>query len=145
MHKFFYGYRLHFSWVYKVCTESIQPCIRKIETFIEEDTRYKKHRTQDNDASVRFKVGTLGTSHSFPNHHQLPCCIFLNLIDSLKSLPFQRWFYFWEKPEVAGGQTWAGGVLSHLGDLMFHKKTLHKIWCMSRHVVVMKLSIASCP
>ena len=32
----------------------------KIETFIEEDTRYKKHCTQDNDASVPFKVGTLG-------------------------------------------------------------------------------------
>ena len=34
--------------------------IWKIETFIEEDTRYKKHRTLDNDASVPFKVGTLG-------------------------------------------------------------------------------------
>ena len=31
----------------------------KIETFIEEDTRHKKC-TQDNDASVPFKVGTLG-------------------------------------------------------------------------------------
>ena len=33
----------------------------------------------------------LGTSHSSPNLHQLPQCIFLNLIDGLKSLPFQRW------------------------------------------------------
>ena len=32
----------------------------KIETFIEEDTRYKKHCTKDKDASVPFKVGTLG-------------------------------------------------------------------------------------
>ena len=31
----------------------------KKETFIEEDTRYKKHCTQDNDASVSFKVVTL--------------------------------------------------------------------------------------
>ena len=31
-----------------------------IETFTEEDTRYKKCCTQDNDASVPFKVGTLG-------------------------------------------------------------------------------------
>ena len=32
----------------------------KIETFLEEDTRYKKHYTKDNDTSVHFKVGTLG-------------------------------------------------------------------------------------
>ena len=31
-----------------------------IETFIEEDTRYKKYCTWDNDASVPFKGGTLG-------------------------------------------------------------------------------------
>ena len=30
----------------------------KIETLIEEDPRYKKHSTQDNDTSVPFKVGT---------------------------------------------------------------------------------------
>ena len=57
------------------------------ETFIEEDTKYKKHCTQDNGALVPFKVGT---SHSSPNCHQLPCYIFLNLINHLKSLPFQR-------------------------------------------------------
>ena len=34
--------------------------IWKIETFIEEDTRYKKHYTQDYNASAPFKVGTLG-------------------------------------------------------------------------------------
>ena len=32
----------------------------------------------------------LGTSHSSPDCHQLPHRIFLNLIDSLISLPFQR-------------------------------------------------------
>ena len=61
----------------------------------------------------------LGTSHSSPNHHQLPCYIFLNLIDDLKSLPFQRWFWFGEKSEVTGYQIWAVGGLGHLGDLMF--------------------------
>ena len=34
--------------------------IRKIETFIKEGARHKNHCTQDNDASVPFKVGTLG-------------------------------------------------------------------------------------
>ena len=48
----------------------------------------------------------LGTSHSSPNCHQLPHCIFLNLIDNLKFLPFQMWFYLWKKPEVLGHQIW---------------------------------------
>ena len=67
----------------------------------------------------------LGTSHSSPNCHQLPHCIFLNLINGLKS---QGWFQFWEKPEVPGHQIWVVGGLSHLGNLMFHQKALHKTW-----------------
>ena len=35
----------------------------------------------------------LRTSHSSPNHHQLSHCIFLNLIDGLKSLPFLFYFF----------------------------------------------------
>ena len=54
----------------------------------------------------------LGTSHSSPNPHQLPCCIFLNLINGLPSLPFQRWFQFWEKQEVAGHWIWLYGAES---------------------------------
>ena len=92
-----------------------------------------------------FQSRHLGTSHSSPNLHQLPHCIFLNLINGLKSLPFQRWFSFWVKPEVAGHQIWAVGGLSHLGDLMFCQKILHKTWCMRGSIVVMKLLITSCP
>ena len=85
----------------------------------------------------------LGTSHSSPNCHQLPHCIFLNLIDSLKSIPFQRWFYFGEKPEVTGHPIWAVEGLNHLGDLKFWQKTLHETWCMNGCIVVMKLPILS--
>ena len=35
--------------------------------------------------------------------------------------------------------------LSHLGDLIFHQKTLHETWHMSRCVVVVKVPITSCP
>ena len=35
--------------------------------------------------------------------------------------------------------------LHHLGDLMFHQKTLHERWCMSGHTVVTKLPITGCP
>ena len=69
----------------------------------------------------------LGTSHSSPIHHQLPCDIFLNLTNGLKSLPFQRWFYFWEKTEVARCQICAVAGLSHLADLMFLQRTLHSV------------------
>ena len=67
----------------------------------------------------------LRASHNFPNCHQLPHCILLNLINGLKSRLFQS-FSFWEKPEVTGHQIWAVAGLSHLGDLMFLKKTLHE-------------------
>ena len=38
----------------------------KIETFIEEDTKYKKHCTEDNDISVPFRLGTLGPHTVLP-------------------------------------------------------------------------------
>ena len=44
--------------IYKVCPEGIQPCNMKNRDFYW--WRYKKHRTKDIDASVLFKVGTLG-------------------------------------------------------------------------------------
>ena len=56
------------------------------------------------------------------NPHRLLHHIFLNLIDGLKSYPFQGWFKFWEKPEISGHQIWAVGGLNHLGDLMFCPK-----------------------
>ena len=33
-------------------------------------------------------------------------------------------------------QIWVVGGLSHLGDLMFWQKTLHKTWCISRSVLM---------
>ena len=97
--------------------------IWKIETFIEEDTRYKKHCTQDNDASVPFKVGTLGPHTVLPI--TISCPVILSWISSMvwNLFSFKGDFSFGEKPEVTGHQTMAIGRLSHLGDLMFHQKT----------------------
>ena len=50
-----------------------------------------------------LQIRHLGTSHGSPNYHQIPQHIFLNLINSLKSLTFKRWFKFREKAEVTGG------------------------------------------
>ena len=44
----------------------------------------------------------LGTSHSSPSHLQLPHCIFLNLIDDLKSLPFKGDFSFGKSQKSQG-------------------------------------------
>ena len=49
--------------------------IGKMETFIEEDIRYKKHCTQDNDIRVPFKAGALGAHIVLSvaiSCHQLP-------------------------------------------------------------------------
>ena len=122
--------------------------IWKIETFIEEDTRYKKqcvHGTMIPLSPLQSRH--LGTSHNSPNHHQLPTMFswISTTIWNLFLLPFQRLFSFWEKAEVTGHQIWAVSGLSHLGYLMFNQKTLHKTQHMSGHIVVMKLPISSCP
>ena len=66
--------------------------IWKIETFIEENTRYKKLCYIGQWCLSPLQSRHLGTSHSSPNRHQLLHRIFLNLLEGLKSLPFQRWF-----------------------------------------------------
>ena len=98
-----------------VCPEVYSHVTRKIEAFIEEDTRYKKHCTQDNDASVPFKAGTTGP-HSVP-----PLTISCPVIFSWISLvlwnlfPFKGDFSFREKPEVPGCQIWAVGGTESFG------------------------------
>ena len=55
------------QWLYMRFVQKVSShIIWKIETFIEEDTWYKKHCTQDNDASASFKVGTLGPHTVLP-------------------------------------------------------------------------------
>ena len=62
--------------------------IWKIETFIQEDTRYTKYCTQDNDTSVPFKVGTLGP------HTVLPIAISCLAVCSWISLTVWNLFHF---------------------------------------------------
>ena len=124
----------------EVHPEGIQPCNMKYRHIYWR--RYKKHCTQDNDASVPFKVGTLGP------HTVLPVAISCPIVFSWIPLTV------WSHPSLskvilvlgkARSQIWAVGGLSHLGDLMFCQKTLHKTWCMCGRIDVMKLPITSCP
>ena len=94
------------------------------------DIYWRRYKTQETLYIGQWHLSPLqsrilGTSHSSPNRHELPCDSFLDLTHGLKSHPFQRWFYFWEKTEVARCQIWALEGLSHLADLMFLRRTLH--------------------
>ena len=76
--------------IYKICPEGTQPCNMKNRDIYRrrykiQETLYIGQRCLSSLQNRHF-----GTSHSSPNSHQLPHCIFLNLIDGLKSLPFQR-------------------------------------------------------
>ena len=92
---------------YEVYPEGIQPCDMK-----NRDIYWRRYKVQETVYIGQWCLSSLQsrhlkTSHSSPNHPKLPHCIFLNLTDGLKSLPFQRWFYFWEKPKVRESQIWA--------------------------------------
>ena len=99
-------YREFYMWYYspinKVCPEGIQPCTMK-----NRDIYWRIHKIQETLYIGQWRLCLLpsrhhGTSHSSPKCHQLPHGIFLNLISGPKSIPFQRWLQFWEKPEVVG-------------------------------------------
>ena len=115
--------------IYKVCPEGIQPCTMKNRDIYWR--RYKKHCMKDNDVSVPSQVGTLGphtvsqspstASSCFPKYHRRSETSFLS-----------KAILILVKPEVAGSQIWAVAGLSHLGDLMFHRKPLHETWGTER-------------
>ena len=66
--------------------------IGKIEKFIEEDTRYKRYYTQDNDASVFFKIGPLVPYTVFPGS----LLLFETLQNPLLESPSAAPLYFLE-------------------------------------------------
>ena len=71
---------------HKVCPEGIQPFNMKKRHLLKiQETLYIGQRRLS-----PLPSRCLGTSHSSPSCHQPPHRILLNLIDDLKSLPFQR-------------------------------------------------------
>ena len=130
-------------YTYMVCPESIQPCsIKNRDIYCR---RCKKHCTYNNDTSVPFKVGTSGPHTVLPN--AISCPVIFSCISSMvwNLSPFKGDFSFGKSQQSQGAKFGRYGVLSHLGDLMFHQKTTrHDTW-VDRCVVVMKLPITSCP
>ena len=77
-----------------LCIRGIQPCNMK-----NRDIYWRIYKIQETLYIGHWCFSPLQRRHlrtslSSLNHRHLPCCIFLNLMDSLKSLPFLRWFQF---------------------------------------------------
>ena len=75
------------------------------ESFTEEDTRYKKHCTQDNDTWILFKVGTL-VSHIVPPI-AISCYITFSWISMmvLNLFPFKGDFTFGKSQTLQGAKS----------------------------------------
>ena len=91
--------------IYEVCPESIQHVLWKIETFIEEDTRYKKRCTQDNDASVSFKVGTWRPHTVLPITISCPIVVSWNSSMVWNLFPFKGDFSFGKSQKSQGAKS----------------------------------------
>ena len=113
--------------------------IWKIETFIKEDTGYKKHCTQDNDVSVPFKVGTLGP------HTVLPVPISCPIVFSWISwavwnlFPFKGHFSFGKSQKSQGTKSGCRGPESPEWFAISQKK-----FCTRRDAWAGALSRWSC-
>ena len=130
---------------YEVCPESVQPCNMK-----DRDIYWRRYKIQEtlyiwqwHLSLLQIRILDLNSSPSCP---QLPHCSFLNLISSVKSLPFQRCFSFGKSQMSQGNKSglqgrWVTWVIWCFPP----KKTLHQTWCMSKRVFVIKLPITSCP
>ena len=137
------SYLRHGNMKCKVCPESVQLCNMKNGDIY---WRYKIQETlyKGQWCLSPLQLGTLGP------HTVLSIAINCPIVFSWISLmvwnlfPFKGDFSFVKKPEVAGHEFWAVWGLSHLGDLMFHQKSVHQTWCMSRCFVMIKLWITNC-
>ena len=80
------------------------------ETFTEEDTRDKKHCTQDNDASVPFKIGTLRPHTVLPR--AISCPVVFSWISSTvwNLFPFKGDFSFWKNQQLQGTKSGLWGA-----------------------------------
>ena len=78
--------------------------IWKIETFIAEDIRCKKHCTKDNDTSVPFTVGTLGSHTILPI--AISCPVIFSWISSVvwNLFPFKDGFSLGKSQKLQGAK-----------------------------------------
>ena len=127
----------------KVCLKSIQLYTVKIRHIY-----WRRYKIQEALGIGQWCLSPLqcrhlGTSYSSPNHHQLPCCIFLNLINYLKSLSLSEVILLLVKPRSCRAPNL--GCRGAESDLIFCQKILYETWYISECIVMLKLPITSCP
>ena len=110
----------------------------KRETFVEEDTRHKKHCTQDNDTSVPFKVGTVGP------HTVLPITISCPVVFSWISWMLWNLFPFQGDFDFGKSQMWAPNLGCSGGWVTWVLWCFTKKLCMRRDAWAGTLSWWSC-
>ena len=121
--------------------------IWKIETLIEEDTRYKKHCTQDSETSVPFKVGTLGPHRVLPVAISCPIVFsWISLWSEISSLP--KVILVWGKARICRtpnlGLRRTGTEYTWVIWCFTKKLRTRRTWFMSGHVLVLQLPVTSC-
>ena len=121
--------------------------IWKIETFTEEDTRYKKHCTYNSDVSIPFKAGTLGPHTVLPIAIICPV-IFSWIFEGLKPLPFEKILVLRKSiSHRASNQGWTGQTFSHttLCDAWHVAGGVTLWWCSCQSPVAHSCSLRSHP
>ena len=129
--------------VYEVCPESIQPRTMKNRNIYWRRYKIQETLSIEQRCPSPLQSRHFGTSQNTPSHHQLPCHIFLNLINGLNLFPFKGDFSLGKARSQGMPNLGCKGAESPV--IWCLAKKLHKMWCMSVHVVMMKLPITSCP
>ena len=129
--------------IHKVCPEGVQPCTVKNRDIYWR--RYKKHCTQDNDASVPFKGGTLRPHTVLPITISYPV-IFSESHQWSKISSLSKVILVFRKarnhrvPDLCCSGAESPGWFD-----VSQANSARDVWYLSRHVVMMKLPVTSCP
>ena len=109
---------LPWSWINPHCPERVQGLSRKYpatayeKTFVKEGTRHKKLCTQDNDASVPIKAGSLGPHTILPGTISCPIIFYWISSTVWNLFPFKGYFSFGKNQKLQGTKSglYAGWV-----------------------------------
>ena len=128
-------YMFTHTHTHKVYPESIQPCTMKNRDIYW--GRYKKHCTQDNDASVPFKVAPWDLTPLLP---AISCLIVFSWISLMvwNLFLFKGDCSFGKKQKSQGANPGLSGGWVTWVTWCF-TETLHEMWCMTKCVVMIKL------
>ena len=125
-----------------VCPEASSHVIWKIDIY------WRRYKVQETLYIGQWCLSPLqsrhlGISHRSPSHHQLHCCIFLSLTDISEISSLWKVILVLGKARSCRVPNLGCSGAESPGWFDVSQKSLHETWCMSRHIVVMKLPITS--